>query len=326
MLKYNINILFIVLPYIILIISFIGFVLYNLQLKKRHYKLFRFLHHYLNTITSARYGNLNSKIDDGIDTVTKQLSKNTNALFESIADRDNMIQEYIQKEKERENLKQDYISGFAHDLKVPIIAQDNTYDLLLNENFGKLTTEQQTAIKNLKVSNDDLKKLILNLLDVQKYENGSLVINKENVEINELIEEIVQQDKSLFLIQNINITIESDKDKIFCALDKFLIKRAINNLISNAISHSKNSNNIIIRTSQNENSVEISVTDNGNGINEQDINNIFEKYYTASKKYSNTSTGLGLYISNKIIAAHNGKIYAKNNPDKGATFTISIPL
>ena len=101
MLKYNINILFIVLPYIILIISFIGFVLYNLQLKKRHYKLFRFLHHYLNTITSARYGNLNSKIDDGIDTVTKQLSKNTNALFESIADRDNMIQEYIQKEKAR---------------------------------------------------------------------------------------------------------------------------------------------------------------------------------------------------------------------------------
>ena len=324
MLKYNI--LLIILPYVLIVLCFFGFILYNLQIKKRHYKLFKFLHNYLNTITSARYGNLNSKVEDGVDIITKQLSKNTNALFESIADRDKMIQEYIQREKERENLKQDYISGFAHDLKVPIIAQDNTYDLLLNENFGKLTFEQQTAIKNIKVSNDDLKKLILNLLDVQKYENGSLNLNKEKTEINELINEIIEQDKSIFLIQNKNIITESNKDKIFCNLDKFLIKRAINNLISNAIAHSKNSNDIIIKTKKNENSVEISVIDNGPGINEEDINNIFEKYYTASKKYSNTSFGLGLYISNKIVAAHNGKIYAKNNPDKGAIFTISIPL
>jgi K+-sensing histidine kinase KdpD len=284
------------------------------------------LHNYLNTITSARYGNLNSKVSDGVDTLTRQLSKNTNALLESIADRDKMIMEYIEKEKERQNLKQDFISGLTHDLKVPIIAQDNTYDLLLNEYFGKLTTEQQTAINNLKVSNNDLKKLILNLLDVQKYENNSLTINKEETELNELINEILKQDENIFKIQNKNIIFNSNDNRIIYSLDKFLIKRVINNLISNAISHSKHSDTIKINLIKTDKNIEIQVTDEGDGINKEDIKNIFEKYYTSAKKYSNTSCGLGLYISNKIILAHNGKIDAKNNSEKGATFTIYLPL
>ena len=296
------------------------------QIKKRHYKLFKFLHNYLNSIISARYGNLNAKIEEGEDILTKQLSKNTNALFESITDRDKMIQEYIEKEKDRQNLKQDFISGFAHDLKVPIIAQDNTYDLLLNENFGKLTDKQKTAIQNLKISNNDLKELVLNLLDVQKYENDALCLNKESVELNQLINEIIEQDKSIFTIQNKNIIFNSNNSEVFYNLDKFLFKRVLNNLISNSITHSKDSKNIEINLTQNKDNIKISVKDEGKGIDETDINNIFEKYYTASKKYTNTSTGLGLYISNKIITSHKGKITAKNNESKGATFTITLPL
>ena len=100
----------------------------------------------------------------------------------------------------------------------------------------------------------------------------------------------------------------------------------MNNLISNSITHSKDSKNIEINLTQNKDNIKISVKDEGRGIDETDINNIFEKYYTASKKYTNTSTGLGLYISNKIITSHKGKITAKNNESKGATFTITLPL
>ncbi len=317
---------FFFLPYFVIFVLICGFVFYSLKTRKKHYRLLKFLHNYLNIITSARYGNLNSKVEDGTDILTKQLSKNTNALMESIIDRDKMIQEYIEKEKERQSLKQDFISSFTHDLKVPIIAQDNTYDLLLNGNFGELTKEQQTAIKNLKISNDDLKKLILNLLDVQKYENNSLFVNKEKTELNDFIKEILNQDKSIFTIQNININFTSNQEKIFYSIDRFLIKRVLNNLISNAISHSKTSKDITLTLEKNKKNIEISISDKGTGINEEDINNIFKKYYTSQKKYSNTSTGLGLYISNKIITLHNGKITAKNNQYKGATFIISLPL
>ena len=70
----------------------------------------------------------------------------------------------------------------------------------------------------------------------------------------------------------------------------------------------------------------ISITDEGSGIKENEIKNIFKKYYSSAKKYSNVGVGLGLYIANKIILAHGGKIQAKNTKDKGACFDISLPL
>ena len=112
----------------------------------KHKRLSKYLYNYLNVITSARYGNLNSKCEDGVDALTIQLSRNTNALLESVFDRDMMISEYIEKEKQTQNIKQDFISSLAHDLKVPIIAQDNTYDLFLNNSFGELTDIQKSAI------------------------------------------------------------------------------------------------------------------------------------------------------------------------------------
>ena len=291
----------------------------------KHKRLSKYLYNYLNVITSARYGNLNSKCEDGVDALTIQLSRNTNALLESVFDRDMMISEYIEKEKQTQNIKQDFISSLAHDLKVPIIAQDNTYDLFLNNNFGELTDIQKSAIKNLKISNNDLKNLIADLLDAHKLDKQQLTLNIENININKLINEAINQNKSILTIKEKEI-IFNYSEEIEYPLDSFLIKRVLNNLISNAIFYGKNSKNITIELAKTQYEIIISVIDEGDGIKEEDINNIFTKYYTSAKKYSNIGVGLGLYIANKIVLAHNGKIEAKNNPDKGACFSIVLPL
>ena len=290
----------------------------------KYNRLSKYLYNYLNIITSARYGNLNSKCDDGVDALTIQLSKNTNALLESVFDRDSMINEYIEKEKQTQNIKQDFISSLAHDLKVPIIAQDNTYDLFLNGNLGELTDIQKSAIKNLKISNNDLKNLIADLLDIQKLDKQELELNIKETNINNLINEVLEQNKSILTIQNKEITF-IEKTQINYYLDSFLFKRVLNNLISNAIFYGKNSKEIIIKLVRKETDIIVSISDKGDGINEEDINNIFKKYYTSTKKYSNIGVGLGLYIVNKIVSAHNGKIIAKNNKDRGATFSIVLP-
>lgn len=296
----------------------------HIRLIKKHKKLLKFLYKYLNSITSARYGNLNLKIDEGFDSLTLLLSKDTNALLESILDRDIMIKEYVEREKESQKIKQDFTSCLAHDLKVPIIAQNNTYDLFLNENFGKLQKNQKNAIENLKISNNDLNNMVLNLLDAYKLENNNYELLKEKVELNKLINEIIKQNESILKIQNKEIVFNSNQKEITYNLDKFLFKRALNNLISNAICHSKRSRKIKIELIKSENNIKISVIDRGDGINEEDIKNIFEKYYT--KKFSNLGVGLGLYIVSKITTAHNGTITASNNKDKGANFTITLPL
>lgn len=295
------------------------------KLTLKYNRLTKYLYKYLNIITSARYGNLNLRCEDGIDALTIQLSRNTNGLIESIYDRDIMINEYIEKEKQTVNLKQDFISSLAHDLKVPIIAQDNTYDLFLNNRFGDINSEQKAALKNLKISNNDLKNLILNLLDAQKMDRNEPQITKENTDIISLINELLEQNKSIILFQDKTVAFNHSDNELYLEIDPFLIKRVLNNLISNAIFYSKNSKNITITVEKSNDNVKISLKDEGLGINEEDINNIFKKYYTCAKKYSNVGSGLGLYIASKIIRAHNGSISAKNNPDKGACFTISLP-
>ena len=167
----NILVVILSLFFILIIVSLaLILIIKHSNLCIRYNRLSRYLYNYLNVITSARYGNLKSKCEDGVDALTIQLSRNTNALLESVFDRDMMIGEYIEKEKQTQNIKQDFTSSLAHDLKVPIIAQDNTYDLFLNGSFGELSEVQKSAIKNLKISNNDLKNLVSDLLDIYKHQ------------------------------------------------------------------------------------------------------------------------------------------------------------
>ncbi len=311
----------IIILFAILLATFVKYI----KIKSKYNDLYKFLSGYLNIITSARYGNLNLKCEEGTEDMTSQLSKNTNALLESIYDRDAMIKEYIEREKESQNLKQDFISSLAHDLKVPIIAQDNTYDLFLKDRFGELSDIQRKAIENLKISNNDLKNLIMDLLDAQKMETNEIVLQKAECNLVEFINEIIEQTKSILLIQNKKINFITNEAEIICSIDKLMMKRVLNNLISNAVFYGKFTPYIDIELKKNDNNVEISITDYGDGIKEKDMENIFSKYYSSAKKYSKIGIGLGLYIANKITTAHGGKLSVKNIKDKGACFTISIP-
>ena len=322
----NIIVMLISLLFILIVILLaLVLIVKHANLCVKYNRISRYLYNYLNVITSARYGNLNSKCEDGVDALTIQLSKNTNALLESVFDRDSMINEYIEKEKQTQNIKQDFISSLAHDLKVPIIAQDNTYDLFLNGNFGELSEVQYSAIKNLKISNNDLKNLVLDLLDAHKLDRQELNPKVKEVNLNKIISEIIEQNKSILTIQNKEIVFKQECE-ISYPLDSFLFKRVLNNLIANAIFYGKNTKYITLSLEKKQNNIVISVSDEGEGIKEKDINKIFKKYYTSAKKYSNIGVGLGLYIANKIVLAHNGEIIAKNNKEKGATFSIVLPF
>ncbi|MBQ7287597.1 MAG: HAMP domain-containing histidine kinase [Candidatus Gastranaerophilales bacterium] len=316
------------ISFFVLLISLLAIVLIvkYARLSIKYKRISKYLHSYLNTIIGARYGNLLSRCDDGVDALTIQLSKNTNAFLESVIDRDEMIKEYIEREKQAQNIKQDFVSSLAHDLKVPIIAQDNTFELFLNGKFGEITKTQEDVLKNLKLSNSDLKNFIINLLDVYKLDNESIKPEFKETNINELILEVIEQNKNVATIQNKKLFFIPKKEEIYSKIDSFLIKRVLNNLISNAFSHTKQKDEIEIILNKKGAKLEILVKDSGTGIKEEEINKIFKKYYTSTKKYSNIGLGLGLYIANKIIEAHNGKIKVSNNETKGACFCVSLPI
>ena len=294
------------------------------KLLVKYHDLLKYLKSLNNCISSARWGNLQTKARRGPSILSEEISKNLNSLLESILDRDKMIQEYIEKEKENNSIKEDFIAMLTHDLKVPIIAQDNTLDLLLADKFGQLTSEQKDAIKNIKISNSDLRHLVESLLDSHKFEKKGFVPKiQENIDLREFIDDIIMQANSIASLHNKIIRLYDHLEPNYkITTDIFLLRRVIQNLILNAISYGINSDYIDITLENNDDEYIIRVRDYGLGISKENLDKIFNKYYSAAELYSKASMGLGLYLSNKIINTLNGSIRVASEENKGAEFSV----
>lgn len=279
------------------------------------------------SVNSVRYGNFNARIDNGFNEFTNLLSANLNDMFESIADREIMIREYIEKEKENNLLKSDFIATLTHDLKVPIIAQDNTFELFLNKKFGEISNIQEEAIKKMKISNIDLKHLVEALLETYKMEQASIKLNiKKDVNLHLLMKDVLNQISSIFELHDIKVNyINNIGEDFLCDIDQFLIKRVLQNLLLNALSHSKKSGSVDIETNLlGDKKFSIKVQDYGCGILKDEIDKIFKKYYSGSTKFEKVGTGLGLYLSNRIVKLHKGKIEVQSEENKGSSFTVVL--
>jgi signal transduction histidine kinase len=170
-----------------------------------------------------------------------------------------------------------------------------------------------------------LDKLSNSLLDVSRIENKSLKLNKESVELNDKIENIVADANSIIIRtkKDIEIIFEPFHEPIIVEADKIRLFEAISNIIHNAIKFTGKGGTITVRSEKHDGYAIISVKDTGSGIDQKIMPRLFTKFSTNSEK----GMGLGLYITKNIVEAHGGKIWAENNPDgKGATFAFTLPL
>ena len=296
-------------------------------LSTKYHKTLKYLKALSQCVSSARWGNLQIRIENGPNTITEEISKSLNSFIESVLDRDKMILEYVEKEKENNNIKEDFIAMLTHDLKVPIIAQDNTLDLLLEGKFKELNPEQKDAIRNIKISNLDLRHLVESLLDSHKFEKKGFVPKiQDDINLRKFIDDTISQTNSIASLHNKIIRLYDRCEPDYkISTDIFLLKRVLQNLLLNAISYGINSQYIDITLENNDTQCIISVRDYGLGISKENIDKIFNKYYSAAELYSKASMGLGLYLSNKIIETLGGKIRVSSEENKGAEFSIILP-
>lgn len=318
----SVYLIFLFLCLIALILVCFGIILFRKNQTHKNY-----LKKIINVFYQIRYGNLNTTLTGARTQLEQELENVINSSIESISDRDNMIREHIDREREMAVLKSDFIAALTHDLKVPVIAHDKTFDLLLGNKFGELTQEQNEAIQNLKTSNMDLKYLIEALLETYKLEQTKLSVDiAYGVQIPLFIKEIISLIEPIAVAHNkkINLTISTSED--FTAdIDKFLIKRVLQNLILNGLSHSVNSDFIEVALKSKGENFQIDIKDNGLGIEEEEIKKIFDKYYSGSNGLTRSGVGLGLYLSNKIVKTCGGKIKVKSNAGENTVFSIILP-
>ena len=224
-------------------------------------------------------------------------------------------------------MQREFINVASHEMKTPVQAI-LTYSQLL-QMYPERQKEFTLAINRNSIR---LQRLSNDILDVAKIESGSFTLNKEVLDLNEVISYIIDDYKTIILNNNCKdkLNFKPFQETLLIEADKERISEVISNLLSNAIKFTKKGE-IFVSVDKKEgdnygnygNYALVTVRDTGEGIDSEILPNLFSKFITKSFE----GIGLGLYISKYIVESHGGKISAGNNIDgKGATFSFSLPL
>lgn len=229
----------------------------------------------------------------------------------------------ITNQRELETIREDFVATLTHDLKVPIVAEANILDFLLNGKFGEVTEKQYEAISNMKSCNNELLDLVQILLETYKIKETGIELDKENIDLTPFINSIIEEMQPIAEKSNLKINFSPHSDlRIFA--DNMQLKRVVKNLIQNAISHS-DSKDIDIKIEKIDNGTSISIVDYGKGISKDNIDKIFNKYYSTAKKFRKIGMGLGLYLSQQIVKSHGGEIIVCSEENVSTEFRIKLP-
>ncbi len=228
-------------------------------------------------------------------------------------------------QKEIDSLKEDFVATLTHDLKVPIIAEANMLEFFLQEKFGTLNDKQKEALENMKASNKELLDLVQIVLETYRLKEDEIDLNLEKISVKKFLNIVAEE--MTYIAQKTNnkivVIVPEDYD---IEIDFLHFKRVLKNLVNNAILYGKSNTDIeIIAKIVNEKS-QIIVKDYGKGISAEDIEKIFNKYFSASKKFRKIGTGLGLYLSKKIVEAHGGKLGVESQEGEYTKFYIDMEL
>ena len=253
--------------------------------------------------------------------VILQWNKN---LEKTIAQRTALLKEANEQLTVHDKLQREFINIAAHELRTPLQPILGLSQFLESQ-LGERSEEMKVIARNAR----RLERLTQDILDVSRIESGALTLNIQTIDLDEVISSVIIDYRN-----NLADAIRTDNDKkekvkikyepkkLMVKGDRERIQQVMSNLINNALRFTKEGA-IIVKTQPIDGLAQITVKDTGSGINPEIMPRLFEKFVTKSEK----GTGLGLYISNRIVQAHGGKMLAENNADgKGATFTFTLPL
>lgn len=239
-------------------------------------------------------------------------------------EKDVKIREMLEKEVEKatselskmNQKKIDFLIEIGHKLKTPLTVIGSSVDYLLMKGS---CSEDIRFLNILKKNVESLKRTTNLMLNAAQIDMGLMEEHFEKLNLSDLISELIQSFNNENILSNIekHIYIKADREKLLMAIE---------NIIHNAIKFNKPDGKIFVNLKAFGKIAEITIKDEGIGIKEEDKGRIFEKYYHNDNRVSERGTGLGLYITKKIISAHKGDISFESKEYEGTTFHIKIPI
>ena len=239
--------------------------------------------------------------------------------------------------KDLDKSKDEFISTVSHELKTPLTAISGSIEVIFereraenekrNEQRRQIDKDMHKLFAIIGRQTKKMKELVANLLDFVKIEAGFMQLKKTKLQMINIVKEVIQEIKPLIDAKKIEIISNIDSDYVNCNGES--IKIVILNLITNSIKYTKENGKINVSFTKQCNRFKFVVEDNGIGIEKQNLDRIFDKFYRIDRSLVREAGGfgIGLAICKKIIELHNGKIWAKSSGlGKGSKFIFTLQL
>lgn len=230
----------------------------------------------------------------------------------------------LDKLKQSDRNRNEFISALTHDLRTPLAAERNALEMILRDE-NNLSERSLSLLRNLHGNNAGLLKLVNQLLETFQAEEVEARINPERVNLRQLVEECFLSLNALASEKKMKLINQLPEERPVIMADPYQIKRVITNLVGNAIANTPNGSRITVSSTETPEFVEIQVIDNGPGINPEILPHLFERYYAGAGLNRKLGSGLGLSICKKLVNAHGGKIGVESVLGQGSNFSFTLP-
>ena|GEM_PF-3410863 len=244
-------------------------------------------------------------------------------LFRLIIDSSSLVYLESRRRQEIEDIRKTFIATLTHDLRSPLFAEQKALEFMLSRKPDEQLKDYFEYLEDIYRTNEELLRIVGNILAIYHYESGKFELNSEPVKIENIIYDAIDTLVHFAKYEGSEINVEIEQNLPMVNADKNEIARVIKNLVSNAIKHNQKGTDINIKARRIDNEVEIAVNDNGKGISESERPNIFQRYPTGKRRIG---TGLGLYLSKQIIDIHKGRIWFESEVEKGTTFYFTLNI
>ncbi len=229
-------------------------------------------------------------------------------------------------ERNLAQLREDFMATLTHDLKTPMLGEQKTLQHLLDGTLGAMSPEQKDVLAALSRNKQRQLDLVNNLLSIYRHDHLGVKLQMSLVDLDELIADMLTEVQALANERRITLEYACRRTPPKVKGESLQLKRVIANILHNALNYTPSGGFIRVNLFEQTHQLLVEVADNGPGLAEEDLENVFHRFYRAEGTRDIVGTGLGLYLSRQLIQAHRGRIWAENVPDGGCKFSFTLPI
>ncbi len=234
----------------------------------------------------------------------------------------------ILRQKQLTDLQKDFINNMTHEFKTPISSIKIASEFLARNSHIKDDSKMQQYTQIIRDQNERLNNQVEKVLNIARVEVDNFKLNKEEIKLNEFISKIVEQEKIQFEKLHGSLSFEPLSSEITVSADHLHFSNVISNMLDNARKYTSSTPKAKVSLRQNNKEINLSIKDNGIGINKEEQKKLFNKFYRVptGNVHNVKGFGLGLFYVQNICASHGWTISVESDQDKGSCFTIQIPI